>query len=371
MESDVLIAYQQTMKACEKAFERIDFRQEKGYAVKLALFSANLTNFMPEVAESEHETMFRAMLRSVAFESLDRQVLHLSDCTEFSGHTDLLLPSPQPRIFCSFHLGSYRVIANSLIRNGVHLSVLVRQELYAQEMDSFTTYTAQMNEKYGNNSTVNILNAEDPGVLLKIIREFKQGRSLLVYLDGNVGTGASDEKLDLVPFLGQQINVKKGMTYLSYVSGVPLVPVATHRKADYSNVLCIEEPIYPDKTQSREAFSQQTLRKLFATFGNYVRQYPDQWEAWNYVQNFLPEMPDESPVTTAASYQKPAYHFNATRYVVFDLEQSAVLFDKKQYMTYEISDDLRDYLSERLFIKPQRTLGKAMFRDLVGRQVLV
>ena len=371
MKHSIFIAYQQKLEACEVAFEKIDFEQEKGYTVKLAIFSANLTNFMPHLPQSEHETMFRQMLKNVAFESFDRKVLHLSDCTEFKGNTDLLLPSPNPRIFCAFHLGSYRAIANILIRNGVHFSTLVRQEIYAQEMESFRTYTAQMNEKYGNNSQVGILNAEDPGVLLKIIREFKQGRSLLVYLDGNTGTGTSDEKLELVPFLDQFINVKKGMAYLSYVSGAPLVPVVAYRKADYGNVLCVENPIYPDKTQSREEFSQQTLRKLFHTFGNYVYQYPSQWEAWNYVQNFLPALVEEAPKVVAGLYQKPTYKFNKTRYCLFDLEQSAVLFDKKQYMTYEISDDLRDYLAETPFTKPQLTLGKTVFRDLVSRQILV
>jgi hypothetical protein len=39
-------------------------RKEEGYCVRSGLFSANLTNFLPEIPEKDHEDLYLGMINS-------------------------------------------------------------------------------------------------------------------------------------------------------------------------------------------------------------------------------------------------------------------------------------------------------------------
>jgi len=337
--------------------------------VRFAIFSANLTNFLPEIPISEHADMFRKLLTSLAFESFDRNVLHISDLCSLNGDLSALENTSSPSIFCTFHLGSYRIIANLLLKKGHHFTTIVRKDVYKQQIESMMEYTAKMKQNYGTKSEVNVVSAEDPNIVLKLLRELKAGRSLLVYLDGNIGI--SDEKLEQISFLSQTIGARKGMAYLSYVAGVPLVPVISYRKPDMSNVLFMGEGIYPDKSIPKEAYSRGVLQTIFDFFAKYVANFPEQWEGWNYIHHSL--QTDETSLSPPppSAYRRLNYQFNERRYSIFDLKESPVLFDKRYYSTYEISDSLRDYLLDSPFINPKRVLGRPVFQELVRQEIII
>jgi KDO2-lipid IV(A) lauroyltransferase len=218
-----------------------------------------------------------------------------------------------------------------------------------------------------------IHNAENPDVLLKVLREMKEGRSLLVYIDGNTGSGNSTEKLDTITFLDQYIQIRKGVGYMSYLSGVPILPVISYRQADCQNVLEIKDVICPNKTLSRDQYSQQVNQYLYNLLAKYLVKYPTQWEGWNYVQQFLAQpqaIVDAQPETATASYRN-SYRFNYSRYSLLNLQKAPILFDKKHYTTFEISTDLYDYLTNQTYPNPKRTLGSSVFNQLLREQVMV
>ncbi len=295
--------------------------------------------------------------------------MHISDLCKVKGNLSSLHSTQKPQIFCTFHIGSYRIIANLLIRLGHNFSTIVRKEVYDQQMESLMGYTAQMKEKYPTKSEVHVLNAEDPNIILKLLRELKAGRSLLVYLDGNVGSG--DEKLEQINFLSQKINARKGMPYLSYVSGVPLVPLISYRQPDLSNILYVGEPIAVDKTVSRDEYSSITLQRLFDFFAKYIVSFPEQWEGWNYIHHAINNDDKPIPVPPPSAYQRVKYEFNQSRYRIFELQDAPVLFDKYHYSTYEISESLRNYLLKSPFTNPKRVLGKPVFQELVRQEIII
>ncbi len=370
MSASNFVNYQRALLDCEGALSRVNLLQEEGYLVRFAIFSANLANFLPEIPISEHADLFKKLLTSLAFESFDRNVLNISDLCSVKGDISALNLPQNPQIFCTFHIGSYRIIANLLIRLGHNFSTIVRKEVYHQQMDSLMEYTAQMKKKYPTTSDVHVLNAEDPNIVLKLLRELKAGRSLLVYLDGNVGSG--EEKLEQIDFLSQKINIRKGMPYLSYVSGVPLVPLISYRQPDFSNILYIGEPIEIDKTISRDEYSRSSLQQLFDFFAKYVASFPEQWEGWNYIHQALDTNGGESAsVPPPSAYKRLNYEFNQSRYTIFELQDAPVLFDKRYYSTYEISDSLRNYLLNSPFTNPKRVLGKPVFQELVRQEIII
>ena len=369
MSASNFASYRRALLDCEGTLSRVNLLKEEGYMVRFAIFSANLTNFLPEIPVSEHEEIFKKLLTSLAFESFDRNVLHISDLCSITGNVSALELPQKPQIFCTFHLGSYRIIANLLIRLGHNFSTIVRKEVYEQQMESLMGYTERMKTQYATLSEVRVLNAEEPNIVLKLLRELKSGRSLLVYLDGNVGSG--DEKLEQIDFLSQKINARKGMPYLSYVSGVPLVPLISYREADFSNNLYVGEPIAVDKRMSRDEFSSHSLQYLFDFFAKYVASFPEQWEGWNYIHHALDNTSEVTSTITPAAYKRDTYQFNQNRYSIFELQEAPVLFDKRYYSTYEISESLRNYLLKSPFVNPKRVLGKPIFQELVRQEIII
>ncbi len=369
MKTSDLANYQRALRDCEDALNRVNLHEEEGYTVRFAIFSANLTNFLPEIPQSEHAELFKSLLTNLSFESFERNLLQIGDFCEVKGNIKALKSAKTPQIFCTFHLGSYRIIANLLIRMGHNFSTIVRQDVYSKQLESMMSYTARMKEKYDTTSEVSVLNAEDPNILLKLVRELRSGRSLLVYMDGNTGSG--DEKPDAVEFLSQKISARKGMTYLSYISGVPLVPVISYRKPDQSNMLYIDESIKADSTVSREEFSGKALQQLFDFFAKYVASYPEQWEGWNYIHNALITREESLQSPPDSAYKRMHYEFNVTRYSIFELQDAPVLFDKVLYSTYEISDGLKNYLLKSPFVNPKQVLGKFIFKELVRQGILI
>ncbi len=370
MEAKSLKSYQRVANECVEAFDRIDMRRQEGFCVRSGLFSANLTNFLPSLPESIHEELYSGLLRNLSLEKFDHRLMHLSDVSEIEGDLSLINNPDKPFVFCTFHIGSYRLIANALIRKGYNFSTLVRQEVFESQRAEFKSYCDQMHDTFESKSEVNILNAEDPRVLLKMTRELKAGRSILVYIDGDTGTG--DDHKTTVDFLNQQVKVRKGIPYASYLSGVPILPIVQYRKENLQNVLRIGKPIAVKPDEGREAFSERSLKAIYRYFGQYIELYPDQWEGWTYIHNAMVMKPEPTNVNTTYDLKKKkVFRFNQTRYRIFELESNFLLFDRTAYETFEITADMKRYLSTPVVRNPIKTLGENIFGELLTRAILV
>ncbi len=373
MNPQVLIKYRSLIEACRETTNQINLDNDEGHLVRSAIFSANLTNFLPSISHTQHQGIFKESLCNTACENFDWNILGISDLTKINDKNGVLNSITKQFIFCSFHLGSYRVIANYLFKNNYNFSILVRDGVHEKQAEDLIDCSRRVGEKYGVNADFRIHNAEKPDILLKVLRELKEGRSLLVYVDGNTGSGNGADKLDTISFLGQDIQVRKGVGYMSHLSGVPILPVISYRKSNFQNVLEVKEAIYPDKNLSRDTFSQQVNQQLYNTLAKYLTKYPSQWEGWNYVQQFLIQSQNTESVivsTSKTTYQK-FFQFNYSRYCLLNLQQSPILFDKKYYTTFEISSDLHDYLANKSYSDPKRVLGNSVFTQLVTEQVMV
>lgn len=360
--------YQKLCQQRRVVFDSIDLPSEEGYLVRFATFSANLTNFLPQIPPSDHAHLFKEHLFQVALETHDRTLPNISDFCDFLGNVSLVTSRSQPFIFCAFHLGSYRALAAWLIELGYDFSILVRQEVYDQQLAEIQEHDRLIKSLRASSSEVQVINAEDPTSLVKILRQLRAGRSLLVYMDGNTGTGTHKDALTTL--LHQPIFAKQGAAFLSYASGVCMLPIFAYRRTDYRNIIVVESPIEPDKTISKERFSQQTTQYLYDRLGDYIAQYPTQWEAWGYIHHQLHLLPVSSNTTSEYSFQKIHYTFNQERFSLFLLKDSAVIFDRRQYLAYEISPDLYEYLSVLDFEHPRQILGDDVFEELVMSEIL-
>ena len=339
--------------------------------MKFTTFSANVENIMPAIPRSQHETLFRELLLQEVFTTFDQQCLSAGDLVKLSGTHDVLTQSEGAKIYCTYHLGSYRQLTSVLFRKGVDCVLLVGSNMNREQGEGMTEHIEALREKHGLTNVFRVVETGSPSAGLTILRELKAGRSLIVYVDGSPETAPEpgEETQFLSIRLGhRRIMTRKGVGYLSHAAGVPIIPVVSYRESDSTNVLHFMNVIRPIRQSDRDMYCQEAMQQLYDALWPYLNRYPGQWEGWNYIHSFLEP---ETPKHSLYRRQPARPTFNQDRYALCDLEQAPVLFDRRLYQTYEITEDLRDLLMNLNAVDSvEGIVGEEMFGELVEMEVL-
>lgn len=363
--------YKNELARCREHFERIDLKQERGYLMKFTTFSANVENIMPFVPRSQHEDLFRDLLLQQMYTTFDQQCLSAGDLVKLSGTPEALTLDEGARIYCTYHLGSYRQLTSVLFRKGVDCVLLVGSNMNREQGADLTAHIDGLRKKHGLTNVFRIVETGSPSAGLAVLRELKAGRSLIVYVDGSPETApepGEENQFLSVRFGHRQVLTRKGVGYLSHATGLPIVPVVSYRNKDLTNIMCFLDSIRPVGQSDRDMYCQETMQQLYDAFWPYLSRYPGQWEGWNYIHSFLePEKPKHS----MHEHRPTRPVFNQDRYTLCDLEQAPILFDRRLYQTYEITEDLRDLLLDLNAVDSvEGTVGEEMFGELVDMEVL-
>lgn len=363
--------YQQELAHCREQFEQIDLQKERGYLMKFTTFSANLENILPSIARHEHETLFRELLLQQVFTSFDQRFLTAGDLVKLRGEHKKITKADGPQIYCTYHLGSYRLLTSVLFRRGIDCVLLVGNNMNRSQGDGMTEHIEGLRKKHGLTNVFRVVEAGSASAGLTVLRELKAGRSLIVYVDGSPETApepGEENQFLSVRFGHRSVLTRKGVGFLSHATGVPIVPVVSYRQTDMTNVLRFLKPIRPISQSDREIYCQEAMQQLYDAFWPYLNQYPAQWEGWNYIHSFLES---ETPRNKFFGHRPKQLAFNENRYTLCELEQAPILFDRRLYQTYEITEDLRDLLlnlDTMDSVKDQ--LGQQMFDELLEMEVL-
>lgn len=375
--------YRKELGLCRRRFQALDLRQEKGYFFKYTTFSANMQNLLPEIAAARHEPLFQEMLLQQVYTTFDQQFLSACDFARVTGPGQTTLNSGKAHIYVTFHLGSYRLLNNFLFRSGVDLALMVGSKVYHEQGPEVHETIEAIRQKHKLTNSFRMIDAEDSSSTLQTIRELRAGKSLLIYIDGMTGSTGVNRREDKelrVRLGSSQVWTRKGVGFLSHMAHVPIVPVLCHRDKDLNNILSFRQPISPDNCSDREEYCQKSLQTLYDEFWGFLKQYPSQWEGWTYIHNFLDIAAMEAAVTHERTYDGlpvksnrnvRRISFNEDRYTLMDLASAPVLFDRRLYLTYEISADLRDFLLQIGSVdSPEEVLGSDLYLDLLSKQIL-
>lgn len=363
--------YKKELARCRDHFNRVDLQRERGYLMKFTTFSANMENIMPFIPRTHHESLFRELLLQQVFTTFDQHCISAGDLVKLSGNHDVFTKSDGPKIYCTYHLGSYRQLTSVLFRNGVDCVLMVGNNMNRLQGGEMTEHIDALREKHGLTNVFRIVETGSPSAGLTVLRELKAGRSLIVYVDGSPETApmpGEESQFLSVRFGDRRIMTRKGVGFLSHAANVPIVPVVSYRKSSLTNVLHFLSPIRPIRQSNRDMYCQEAMQQLYDAFWTYLSRYPGQWEGWNYIQSFMePEMPKQ-----VTSTKRPVHPvFNRDRYTLCDLEQAPILFDRRLYQTYEITEDLRDLLLDLTAVDSvEEVVGEEMFGELVEMEVL-
>ncbi len=363
--------YDQELAQCREHFEKVDLPKERGYLMKFTTFSANVENILPSIPREDHENLFRELLLQQIYTAFDQQCLSAAELIKVRGDHDLVKKESSPKIYCTYHLGSYRLLTSVLFRNGVDCVLLVGSSMNRNQGDGMTEHIEALRRKHGLTNAFRVVEAGSPAAGLTIMRELKAGKSLIVYVDGSPETGpeAGEESQFLsVRFGSRSLLTRKGVGYLSHATNVPIVPVVSYREADMTNVLHCLKPIRPIAKSDREMYCQEVMQQLYDAFWSYLKRYPGQWEGWNYIHLFLQS---EVRKNTFFGYHSDRLTFNEKRFTLCDFEQAPVLFDRQLYQTFEITEDLKDLLLNIHTVDSvEEVVGEEVFSELVNMEII-
>ncbi|ELR69765.1 hypothetical protein C900_04612 [Fulvivirga imtechensis AK7] len=308
---------------------------------------ANVSNIMPDLPKAQYDKLLMDAYHNTLcchYEEADIGIVEsLETCFEGSNPLDRDRP---PRIFVTFHFGSYRLINALLIKNGIKFKTLTITGFIlssqAQYQQNFDILAAQYQFPYG----MEILDAKNPKILFEIIRAVKDGYSIVIFQDGNAGTdGITEDNKNLqnVNFLNRELKARKGVAYMSYLTKAPVAPLLIPRVGNKYVAYFLRE-IKPEENEEREDYCDRLLKTLYGNLEKYVQLYPAQWDGWFNLQKYIVK---GSRTDTMVKFEpEKAFHFNNKGFIPFKDKQEHFLLDIVTYNAIEISEPLLQALCE-------------------------
>ena len=137
--------YRKELARCREHFERVDLQQERGYTMKFTTFSANVENVAPQIPRVSHENMFRQVMQHEIYATFDQQCISAYELVRLAGKA-YIPQANEPAIYCAYHLGSYRLLANMLFRRGVDCVLMVGSNMNRNQGDDITSHVEAIKE---------------------------------------------------------------------------------------------------------------------------------------------------------------------------------------------------------------------------------
>ncbi|GAA4792240.1 hypothetical protein GCM10023231_20240 [Olivibacter ginsenosidimutans] len=344
---------------------------------KFQVVSASFRNFL-SLEYKAHEPTFYRLLNNQKQAYAEQSLSGLPDNLKvrFHGYT-LRDIKERPGIICTFHSGSFRMIGHYLAKNGIPFVLLVSKNGLQQENELVNRkYDERQRQMLG----FDLIDANDRNSVLKISRELRNGKSILIYMDGNTGAGdeTASHNLLSVPFLNQRIRARAGAAFISYLASVPIYPVISTRQ--WTLVPCLDffPPILPDKEMDRQVFVKKAVSHIYNYLEKAVKQKPWQWEAWLYLHEhaeIVHPVPEQEPLPIPMETKKKRpIRFNEADYSFFNIKGRYFLFRKSDYQCFEIEHWLYlrlfdIYRQEYTYTVPK--LQRNHMGDLVANSVVL
>jgi KDO2-lipid IV(A) lauroyltransferase len=333
-------SYYEWVIGARSYFMETDFKNNPPLMQYFYQIDQNLNKISFKV--ESHENFAREVKYFQSWASFDQKYVELLNTVDivFDGVSKKLLENKESTIYCTYHVGSYRIINMYLIAKQIPF-VLITDKQYIDKQGDETYQDIEKLNNQINTGTFNfdfqIINAENRNSILQIRDYIKRGYSLVFYIDGNSGVPLRDNKnLEEVRLLDEIVLARKGIAYISSRFNLPIIPVIAPRE-DWGRIkLIFKKPILQEN-QDSTSYIKQTTKKLFLILEHYIKKYPAQWEGWLYLEKFLPQ---ETIENRDFKPRENTLSFNFQRYHILKFNTVNVLFDKLTLASIEMSNEL-------------------------------
>ncbi|MBW8686005.1 lysophospholipid acyltransferase family protein [Chitinophaga rhizophila] len=344
-----------------------------------AATSANLYNFTGDSDFTSHLELFRTILGNSSQAFRDLFNFTIDEVSVLDEERILENLHSSSRIFISFHTGSYYALPAWLMKHG-H-DVIVMSDTQSVNSGEFADVAEIYRKRYNNNCNLELINVEQQGAIFKLIKRIKAGAIVIGYIDGNKGVGGQtmhNENMLTLDFLRGKVKVRKGVVYLSSITGVPIQLALSHQEGEQIYLQCCGASFHPGK-EDREVFANSVLQQILTQFGDHVLKYSSQWANWPYVHNWsLIDAFTASTVNTSHSVNiNERWKLDLSRCCPLKLEGRHFVFDRSRYSLFPLEDKYLSLFSYKT--SPEEKIQVAaqiinedqdMAAELVSRQVL-
>ena len=251
--------------------------------------SSNLLRLMPQIPIKEHRTIYQKLLKLKILENTP-QFLTAVDWNqsfiETEGSIELL---KQSSVITSFHLGAFRSFEMLLVRHNINIVFVVDTSVY--DIDSIRKVLLSNLELSktlfkGSSSQMEVLAADSSDTVIRLLSFIQKGYSVGLYVDWNSGMKNEEQNVS-IPFLNETISVRQGPAYLSYFTGIPILPITCSINDNYEIRWKIHQAIFPDKMKPINQYAVESLSYVFGILGDLLLSYFDQGQGWLHIHKYL------------------------------------------------------------------------------------
>ena len=363
-----------TIKRVCAEYDQLSVEKDTNLLRQCHLVSAGLLNYMPSIDYKNHDQIFKKILFHQKLSLLEQGLPELLNDVHYEDLEDAItFLKKTPSIICTFHLGSYRLINLLLGKHKILFSLVVAKSVIDKHGDSFQSDFQRTTAE--NIQPLELIDAEHPGSALQMIKAIKKGKCLVVYLDGNTGSGQQarfNENCTEINFLHQKLMVRKGVGFLSHVAKAPVLPVLCYRAALAQISIKFFEPIIPSPEPDRNKHAEELIQQIYALAEPYIARFPEQWEAWLYLYKVAVVGQNRIQPVSPPQQVSNALTFNRRWFGLYHLKNHNYIFDKHDFLSYEISAPLYDFLSKtnNQCIKTE-SIDVILLQDLYRKGVLI
>ncbi|WP_291722328.1 hypothetical protein [Bernardetia sp.] len=361
--------------------EENEFFRKNSYL--FATTSASLFRLMPQIPYTEHKSIFQKLLHNLQLLDIEEQ-----NPTFFAPHFEVVdednileqTRNGKPFLFCCFHLGAYSLLPTLFTYNDLEFGFLLNETLHQRKANIFSEAHKNLciqigkQEKTSVTSKMHLINVEEKKGIWQAIKMLKEGKSLIVYPDGNISSNNSNKQsknLANIQFLSEDLMVRQGVAFLSYLCDVPIVPVISSR-IYAKGIKTIKRKfeflpsIYTQKNNvSKEEYSAQTMQKLYAILESEViknsknTSLMGEWEGWIFVNKFFKQIQKDISKTnrkmSLSNKENVSYVFNEERFALIENlkdKSKNILFDKFTHRFFPASELLCEIIT--YFFEPKK-----------------
>lgn len=296
----------------------------------------------------------------------------IEDNIELSTYSHL---TNSPKIYCPFHFGSYRILSCVLHQNDIDFAV-VANSIFIKESGK------QMMEMHNNQLSVSgkklefeLIDANSNSGIRKMIRSLRNGKSLIIYVDGGngvAGLNIDKQKAAKIKFLEKDIYSRIGAAYLANHEEVPLIPVLSGR-SKIKNKISLQFFKEVHSPHSDMKTLTKTMQTIWNIFEEEVAKDPLQWEGLLYAHHFIET---ERSGLNKTIDKKGKYLFNNQNYDFFIDNEMYHLYGIKTFETIKISEQIFKLLvllteSSYEYSKLEKVIPAALFNDLLNQNILI
>lgn len=350
------VSYQNEINGLRASMQHDSDKDVSGSDLKRrTIVSASLYNLLPAVPLADHDALIKDMLFHQQWAVRDQVHLQLVDELIADGEQHCGAAQDKPTIFCSYHLGSYRLLIPYLVSKKIKFTLLIDSAVANLQRRDFDEVARRAAQWFGApEDCCNIIDTAQGGVMFTMLRQLKQGRSLVVFIDGNSGVDAGRSGVDnriAVDFFGQILDARKGVAYMSHMANVSMTPVVLSRDPGdlWKNHISFRAPVVPDAAEEKDAYARRAVQNLYHILEAAIASHPQQWESWFYVEQSLllsKVEPEARPHDVNSLADDTCLAFDNARFsLTVPAENECLLFDRKHYRSTFISPAFMAFLA--------------------------